>query len=204
MDMKEKNKSTLQDALRNLPSHEPEEQVWNRIQHHLGKHENPLQEAIQQLPKYDPPATVWEAIETKLEQPGSKIRRLFPVYRVAAAAVLLIAAVAAWFLLPKDIATTAQLSHRVEMVDASLLQRDWKEDEADFEVVDQLCGQYPFICSNPDMLVLKEELKELTEAKESLENALGTYGTNPDLIGQIAEIELERTALLKQLLDRII
>ena len=51
---------------------------------------------------------------------------------------------------------------------------------------------------------LQAELEELTMAKNSLEEALGKYGTDIDLIGQLTEIERQRTALLKQILDYFI
>ena len=96
------------------------------------------------------------------------------------------------------------ISYSREIVDASLLQRDWEQDENAFEMINRLCAGSAFTCNNPDMQSLQAELDELTEAKISLEEALGKFGTDVDLIGQLTEIERQRTALLKQILDYFI
>lgn len=210
--MEERNPQTLQQAIRQLPELSPPSAVWSGIRRQL-EHDQadvPLKAALRELPLYNPPDALWVQIESAIteEMPAKRrslVRRLWPA--VAAAAVI-----SGLFLVKPDLffgSTQAveYASARLvseELVDPMLLERDWREDEQGFQFVEDLCNKKPFMCSNPDVQGLKLELAELTEAKSRLEVALGDYGTDLYLIQQLKEIELERTELLKEMLERMI
>jgi len=205
--MQEQDPSKLRNALRQLPSYNPPEDLWQAISADLRQQEAdvPLRQAISDLPTYEPPTMVWQGIEQALEPATSTpiIRKLW--FRVAVAAAVL--AGCFWFVQgfqSSEITYQVVLSTSQEQVDARLLARDWQQDEEGFETVAQICEQKPFLCSNSDIQSIQAELEELTSAKESLENALGKYGTDVFLIQELKEIELERTELLKKMVERLI
>ena len=211
--MEERNPQTLQTAIGHLPEHTPPPALWSAISRQLeqDRADVPLQAAIRELPLYSPPDALWDQIESAMaeeEVPVKRrgiVRRLWPA--VAAAAVI-----GGLFFVKPDLffggtQSIEYASARLvseELVDPMLLERDWREDEQGFQFVENLCSKKPFMCSNPDVQNLKMELAELTEAKSRLEVALGDYGTDLYLIQQLKEIELERTELLKEMLERMI
>ena len=205
--MQEKNREVLTKLLGELPVYQPPAGVWERLDHYLSI---PSQKGWNNLPEYQPPDDIWHRIESGLDTPVS---RPLPVNRLKrvlpwAASVAATLAMVVWFVQPSSHAGSGDgkvsLSYSREVVDASLLQRDWEQDEEAFDMINRLCAGASFTCANPDMQSLQAELEELTMAKNSLEEALGKYGTDIDLIGQLTEIERQRTALLKQILDYFI
>lgn len=202
--MLEKNRQILQALLRELPEYQPPGDVWEGVENALSS-PAPLR-LDKMLPVYNPPDSVWEKIDSALAAPVSEkrpVRRILPWLAGAAASL----AALVWFLQPGSIhgASTESVafSYGKEVVDDALLARDWQQDDDAFALVDRLCAS-SFTCSNPDMNTLRTELDELTEAKTALENTLGKYGTDVDLIGQLAEIERQRTTILKRMLEYLI
>ena len=201
--MRELNKETLTEALQQLPSYEPEEQAWTNILQGLS--DVPLKETIAEMQDHDPPDSVWDRIETDLQKPA-RIRTLF-TRGWAAAAGLAILISAAWFLgqnLDGGTPLEATISYSVEVVDETILQLDWNEDEKDFVVLEDICSQHPFLCNRPDIQALRSELADLTSAKGEIVQVLGPYGTDINLIEKLTDIEMERTKLLKQILIQVI
>ena len=206
--MKEKNKNILDQLLKQLSAYQPPAGVWEQLENTLSK---PAGNGLDTLPQYMPPDEVWARIESGLnptagQKPkGSIVKTILPWAAGIAAAITGIV----WFFnngtsLSSSKEGAVTISYSREVVDATLLQRDWEQDEEAFELVNRLCASSAFTCTNPDMLSKQAELDELTEAKQLIEEALGKYGTDADMIGQLAEIERQRTALLKQILDYFI
>ncbi len=203
--MKEKNRRTLKEALRHLPAYEPGEGVWVRIEGELERaaREAPLRRALQELPEYEPPERVWASIERKLDErpPRQRLRRSF--LRAAAAVALLIAG--AWALKqtlrPGE---SSQLRYATETVDPALLQLNWEEDREAFEAWKALCREKLATCRQPEIIELQNELQELEEARQALREALGRYGTDLQLIAQMRNIELQRTEVLKEIIEKLI
>lgn len=202
--MLEKNRDILEKLVRQMPAYAPPPEVWERVEQSL---EVVPKNGLDRLPVYEPPARVWEQIETGLEgrrKAPLPLRRLLPWAAGIAASLTGVI----WFShsapSPETTSAKVTITYSKEMVDPVLLQRDWNQDAEAFELVNRYCSSSPFVCENPDLKSLQAELDELTEAKNSLETALGNYGTDVDLIGQLTEIERQRTALLKQMLDYFI
>ena len=207
----EKNKQTLRDALEDLPSYAAPDGIWAKLEEELNQEakDAPLQVALRGLPTYEPPAAVWDQIETQLPSTG-KLRVLRSsnmrwIGLAAAAVALLLLARPFWQSTSSQaIAYETTVSYRTETVDARLLDRDWTDDEQAFAQVDELCERHPFLCKLQDITDMRTELQELTQAKEALQTALGSFGTDQHLLKQMTKIELERTQLLKKLLNRMI
>lgn len=203
--MLEKNRPILQALLRKLPVYQPPNDVWDGVENALSS-PAPLP-LDKMLPVYDPPDEVWEKIDAAIAIPTAgkrQLRRLLPWLAGAAASL----AALIWFLQPNTIVGATEesvtFSYGKEIVDDALLARDWQQDEDAFAMLEHLCANSSFSSSNPDMNTLRTELDELTEARQALENALGKYGTDIDLISQLAEIERQRTTLLKKMLEYFI
>ena len=197
--MLEKNKDKLSQLLGQLPVYQPPGEVWEQIEQSFPEKSA---KGLERLPQYEPPERVWTKIESGLNQKTPKPRPYLLWITAAAAVTALVWLV--WSAAPLEVnsgATVSGISFSREFVDASLLQRDWEQDDEDFELVSKLCATSSFTCANPDMQTLQMELEELTEAKEALEKALGTYGADADMIAQLAQIERRRTAILKRMLD---
>ena len=80
--MKELNRNTLLEAIRNLPIHTVPESVWKKIVPHLPE----TTSLKKHLPKYAAPEAAWDQIESTLDQTQSRSMRS---WLVAAAATIL-------------------------------------------------------------------------------------------------------------------
>ena len=208
--MKEHNKKTLIEALSSLREYDPPEELWEKIEAEteVGKDEIFPANLLQSLPVYDPPETVWAGIEKELHRkPTGRLVRFGWRRAVAVAASMAFLVVAFWKMgnntttVPPD---HVDLSFSTETVDPMLLARDWDEDEEVFREYLQFCEAKKFICEQPEFKLLQAELEELTTAKEDLVAAVGAFGTDPALIIQLKEIELERTGILKKMMVMLI
>lgn len=229
--MKEINKHTLIEALASLKDYQPPAAVWDHLERELvlqnkvselRDYEPPtevwetinnglvLSRAISNLPVYDPPTTIWNNLQRNLETPKSKptaiIRQLgkWKQYAAAAAVIGLIALIGLGEWGKTTNAVSETLVFATETIDDQLLNRDWNEDEDAFVYLMSICKEKVLACENPEFKSLKFELEELNDAKNMLESAIGEYGTDPNLISQMREIEFARTNIVKQMIDVVI
>ena len=203
--MKELNRSTLVEALSMLPEYNPPDELWQQVETELDLLSVlPEKESIaEHLPEFDPPETVWQNISSQLQNEG----RVVPLHRwvagMAAAIVLLLASW--WALKPtQSVPDEGIISYSVEVMDPLLEVNDWDQDEDAFQQFMAMCQNGHFICDQPSFKNLESELKELTEAKNALKEAMGAYGASPALVQQMKEIELERTDILKKMMVMLI
>lgn len=124
-------------------------------------------------------------------------------YAVAAALLCLLVAVV--FIRPIGTQTSVagQISIKQETLDgqlSALWTESSQEDDA-FEMVQHLCQAQSPVCEAPEFKNLKTELDELTEAKNTLRHAMGQYADDPELASQMADIERERSAILRELVE---
>ncbi len=209
--MKEFNKKTLIEALSSLKEHDPPGSVWQDIDMEMeeGKSAFVPDKILMELPEYEPPTRIWQTIVGYLEQ-GNKTKIIGIGWEkplaVAASAALL---VAAYFLFNNSQNTVVSpadyvIGYSVEELDDKLFAKDWKEDDDAFELYQELCYSKNYICQHPEFQVLQREFEELSQAVNELEIAIGSYGTNAELIVQIKDIELERTDIFKRMLVMLI
>lgn len=203
--MKEINRSTLIEALSMLPEHDPPDHLWEVVETELDLlNVLPESEPVAQvLPEFEPPSDLWNKITTELDGGG----KMIPIWkwsaRVAAALVFILAT---WWLMNIEQAPLDEgvLSYSIEVLEPSLEEADWDEDEDAFQQFMTLCQTGNFVCEQPAFRNLKSELEELTEAKNDLKDAMGAYGASPELVQQMKQIELERTDLLKKMMVMLI
>lgn len=201
--MKEKNRQTLIDALRHLPVHRAPAVLWEEIEQELAA-EKLLQAGMNRLPQYNAPANAWAGIESQLDIPTparTKIRRLRPVVlRVAAAILIGLVAWQGW----QQLAQRPSVTYlKGEEIQTFAFARDWDADEADFAEVTALFTAYCERERNPRDCQLQEDLAELNAARRELTQAVDTYGADPQLIKQLSKIELDRSAIVRQMAQRI-
>jgi hypothetical protein len=228
--MKEINKHTLIEALASLPEYEPPCSIWKAIDDQLVLHrgvaaleeyeppslvwdniqnELVLQKSISELPEYAPPTLVWNNIAEQLgmvkpQQQGRVVSMKKWIRYAGAAAVIGILTIFGLELINPIENGDGQLSYHVETVDEDLFKNDWNEDEDAFEYLMNICKERTIDCENPEFKSLKMELEELNDAKSMLEEAIGSYGTNANLIAEMREIEFARTDIVKRMIDNVI
>jgi hypothetical protein len=197
--MQEQNKHLLQHALGQLPAYEPPMGIWEEIQTALDA-DQVLQEQLPGLPIHTPPDAIWDAIEHQLPKQPRFGRVLF--LRLAAAAVLLGMAIGMWWLTGGR-AEEAVIVQTQEIADPNILETTQAPEDSAFLFVQKFCETQVPICQDPAFEALKTELDELSEAKEALRTALGSYSDDPALAEQMIRIERERSALLQQIMQLI-
>lgn len=203
MTVQEQNYETLRNAINRLPSYEPGISVWNAIDRRLTSEET-LDHAIAQLPSYAPPAAVWERITEDLEKPA-KVRRLRPVWIGIAAAAVAVFAVGIYLWnsqVPEPMETIQVVYKQVEKPN-HILKADWDEEDAEMQAVVDAFAQKASFVKQVDDESLLSEWKELNNAKAEIKTMLAKYGNDPDLVQTIAEIERQRSAVVKQMATEI-
>ncbi len=207
--MKELNKHILTKAIDSLPEFEPPLAIWDYIEDNLTNDfsDARLREKLQTLPSYDPPELVWEGIDAGLDkQPkfGAGVIQFNNWRRIASiAATLTILLFAGWWLINAE-SNDNSLAYSTEVLNEDLFKQDWDDDEGAFDELMQLCKIKIATCKEPEFQRLQEELDELNNAKIALKNALGKFGTDPNLISQIRDLELERTEKMKKMIEKLI
>jgi len=202
--MNELNHNTLQHALQRLPEYEPPAALWDVLEESLDAEEM-LGESVRALPTYEPPAQVWENLEAALEQKiAAKPALRVAIFRrmVAAAAVGLVL-LSAWWFFKTENSSGEQIVVSQEKLDEQIRASVQEEEDSAFELVQTLCQSRAPVCEQPEFKNLKSELDELTQAKESLRQALGQYGDDPSLAAQLVRIERERSGVLRQMMSMI-
>lgn len=202
--MKELNHNTLQQAMRRLPQYEPPAGLWDALEESLNAEEQ-LSAAARTLPKYEPPAQVWENLETALEQnlATKPVLRVAIFRRVMAAAAVGLILLSAWWLFKTGNVGAEQIVVSQARLDEQIRASVQEKEDTAFELVQTLCQSRAPVCEEPKFKTLKSELDALTEAKESLRQALGQYGDDPSLVAQLVRIERERSGLLRQIMSLI-
>ena len=86
---------------------------------------------------------------------------------------------------------------------ASYHSSDWSADEEAFRQVVDFCKDQFHRCDQEDFRILRDELLELNDARTEIMAILEHYGQDAELLIQLTSIEQERSALLKQMVDKI-
>lgn len=202
--MNELNHNTLQHALQRLPEYEPPAGLWDALEEALDAEEM-LGESVRALSTYEPPAKVWENLEAALEQKNAAKPALRGAIfrRVMAAAAVALVLLSAWWWFQTGNSTAEQIIVSQEKLDEQIRASVQEEEDSAFELVQTLCQSRAPVCEQPEFKTLKSELDELTQAKESLRQALGQYGDDPSLATQLVRIERERSGVLRQMMSMI-
>ncbi len=203
----EKNKATLEAAIRSLPVHSAPEGLWVDIEQHLAEADqfDQMSKAARELPVHPAPDHLWNSIASDLEKPGALHRPLWrrPSVQVAASLLILIMAVGIYQWRSTSSALPITVSVDQEMADPTLLVSDWDTEEVAVAEVVQLYQNY--LNSFPDRSERNwlEEYQELSQDRRDLKAAMDRYGRDAQMINQLADIERERAKILKRMAQQI-
>ena len=209
----ERNKQTLRDALNHLPRHRPPEGLEGAIFGEVNRtrHEAPLRRALAELPTYEAPAAteaaLFERLQRETQQPRRTARvvrlRRFARYGVAAAVAVLLLVL---FNPPGGGETDlpiGTIAYSTEVMDEHISLAGFDEDQEIFAEILAVCEVRKFTCEQDRFVGLRDQLEELNDARNMLREAIGSYGTDPDLVAQLTKLERERSGVLKELLQVI-
>ena len=189
----EKNKNTLSAALKKIPEQPVRDKVWSNIEQELF-----LQESLQDLPLHIPSSTVWDEIEEEL---GERTKTIHLLRKIAAVGVLL--SIGLWWT-NTSISSSVTLSYSQEQIDQRFIKDDWNSEVIEIEELEALCQYQQFACVNASFKSRQVELNELESVKQELVNAIDTYGKDATLIGQLKELEFERTTVIREMYQSLL
>lgn len=199
----EHNKDNLERALEQMRTYEPPLGLWDQISagmEEAGQDQQVLNEAVDRLPSYTPPVGVWNRLTRVLDQDTNRQklqvvrRRQFMAW--AAVVALLISATAwLWY----EPGPKVSLQYAQETVKEFSAAQDWNLDEPTFAKMEDLLSGV----NDPEINQLRLEYEELSTAHQDVEAMLVSYGQDPQLIRQMADIERERTDIYRQIIEQI-
>ncbi|PSR13933.1 MAG: hypothetical protein DA408_04095 [Bacteroidetes bacterium] len=200
----EKNRNSLKRALGQLPSYDPPAHAWEQLLPRIGEEplpdEAPLQEAIGQLPAHTPPAAVWNHLNKTLDEEKSTRHTRLTVRRrgfAIAASLALLTTVAYWVF--REPPPKVSLQYSQEILQQFKLDIDWNADQSTFDRLEEELASI----NDPVVNKLRLEYEELMAAHLDVEAMLKSYGQDPQLIRQMADIERERTDIYRQIIELI-
>ena len=154
------------------------------------------EDIINNLSTYSPPEMVWERIENELDKP--KTRSLWTIYLAAACVTALV--VGSWWYFQNPV---ENITYSEEKINKSFVPTTSLEVEKQNAKIEAICAEKITVCEKPEFKSLKLELDELNTAHKQLKEVIGNYNPDPTLIAQLADIETERSAVLKKLVEKI-
>jgi hypothetical protein len=205
MSASEKNRKSLKDALQRMRSYDPPSSSWSRLEGRLDEplpveDETPLERALVQLPGHTPPPDVWNKLNSELDknQTAKRIRLKQRKQWLALAATLaLVVSAAVWVF--REPPPKVTLQYGEETLQQFSLDIDWNLDEDIFVQLEAYLDQ----TNDPTVNKLRVEYEELSSAHSDVEKMLRSYGQDPQLVRQMAEIERERTDIYRQIIELI-
>lgn len=190
----EKNVNILRDALGKFPSSGPSDFIWTEIERKL--YDVPLKKALDKLPDFEPDEFVWESIESKTAKSAGKI-----AYGWYVAAVLLVAGIGGLWTTQKNPTPTIAFSQ--ELIDPRLQFKTEHITNEQYEKLKAYCEAETTVCSNKNFKRLQDEYEMLQTASHQLQQAMGQYNTEPELVRQFSVVEREKVEVLNEMAKMI-
>ncbi len=177
-----------------LPEYEPSDDVWNGIESKLN--DDVLQKSISKLNIYEPKVDLWNEIERNLTPKVIKFRAWRWVS--VAASVAVITGIIFWYNTDNQSITFAE-----QKLDENLLLNPADDSQPQYEMIVAYCKQQTYVCENTEFKALKTELEELNTASNQLKKVVGQYNTDPELITQLTNIEVQKSDILRKMAAKI-
>lgn len=190
----EYNINNLREALAKLPSSGPSDQIWLEIDRKLS--EIPLQNALKELPVFEPDEHIWAAIEVKVPNRS----RSNMVWWYAAAMILVGGITGLW---ASKRSTTPMVAYSQEIVDERLQAKKDQETDQQYEKLKAYCEAETMVCNDKNFKRLQQEYEKLQTATQQLQQAMGAYNTEPELIRQFSLVEQEKAEVLNEMAKMI-
>lgn len=190
----EYNINNLREALAKLPSSGPSDQIWLEIDRKLS--EVPLQNALKELPVFEPDEHIWAAIEGKV--PNRSRSNMAWWY---AAAVILVGGITGLWASKRS--TAPMVAYSQEIVDERLQAKKDQETDQQYEKLKAYCEAETMVCNDKNFKRLQQEYEKLQTATQQLQQAMGAYNTEPELIRQFSLVEQEKAEVLNEMAKMI-
>lgn len=204
--MEEKNKNTLNDALKQLPDYSPKDELWESLEEKLNTegeiNHQTLVTSIRRLPVFAAPEQIWQKIETQLS--GRKIR-LFTTGRLAAAVTgLIIIGAGIWWIFGSG----TGLSGNPQTYSEKSISAPFPNTEAEIAEYDhQLAEQEEELLECIDQLPERESekiqpvldmLESITATRDSMIILLDQQ-SHPGTLRRLQSLESRRKELIGEL-----
>lgn len=199
----------LNERLGELPSHEPDRELWSVIEAWLETDEA-ISRRLQELPQYAPSVQTWEAIEAALpagspasSQAGSPerpSRRLIYIAAATAAAVILILGIPWLMRSGQEIVVESEITV-TEEYDGGTVVKSTEEDP--LAVIENLCRTGVPVCQSEAFREKLQLCRELDVELRQLETVIGQVGDSPEIIQAVIRIENLKSGTLQELIQMI-
>lgn len=201
----EKNRNSLKDALNRMRTYSPDDNLWSDLERKLDEavteqDDTPLDLAVEKLPAYTPPPAVWNKLNHTLDktQTAKRIQlKQRQRWLAIAASLALIVSAAAWVFREPPPKVTFQYAE--ETIQRFGVDIDWRLEGDTFAQLEEFMDN----TNDPAINKLRVEYEELSSARTDVEEMLRSYGQDPQLVRQMADIERERTDVYRQIIELI-
>lgn len=173
----------------NLPEYEPSDNVWLKIEAKLNQ--DSFQQVVKNLPEYEPEEEVWVNISSQLNNAKSS-----PIKWAVAASIIV--GFALYFSLKNN-----EVTYTKQEIVPDLLLTENDKSQYGYEEIKKICNEDRIVCEKPEFKELETELEELNTASIELKMAIGKYNTEPELITQLAEIENQKSDIIRKMVAQI-
>lgn len=201
MKMEERNKHTLDAAIKGLKQYDPPTELWSKINAVMDA-DRAINVRVEALPTHTPPSNLWNKIQESLpekEAIKSTEPKVVPLWKkLSIAASFLLVLSAGMWLFSRDY-SDLEYTVTTEKVNPKIFRSTWHEDDASFDVVIQEISTSPVLSKQEDVKRMLYEWQELQAARVEVEDMIRRYGNDAQVLDQIKDIELDRTVLIKKM-----
>lgn len=190
----EQNHNNLKKALAGMRQYEPDENLWASLTEKLN--EQRLHQALKLLPDHEPDAALWELISNKSPRP---MQSAFMWW--CAASILFIAGMLGIWTSVRE--NKPAVAYSEEKADPRLRIGAEQVTDVQYRKLKAYCEMETIVCNRLDYKNLQQEYERLSSAATQLEQAIGEYNTEPELIRQYNDVEQKKARVLNEMAKMI-
>lgn len=190
----EQNRNNLKKALGGMQEYEPGENLWASLNEKLT--EQRLRQALRQLPDHEPDEVLWELISRKSPRP---MQSAF-LWWFAASVLFTAGILGIWISVGKNKPTVA---YSEEKADPRLRIGAEQVTDVQYQKLKAYCEAETIVCNSLDYKNLQQEYETLSSAATQLEQAIGEFNTEPELIRQFNDVEQKKARVLNEMAKMI-
>lgn len=190
----EQNRNNLKKALGGMQEYEPDENLWASLNEKLT--EQRLRQALRQLPDHEPNEVLWELISRKSPRP---MQSAF-LWWCAASVLFTAGILGLWISVGKN---KPAVAYSEEKADPRLRIGAEQVTDVQYQKLKAYCEAETIVCNSLDYKILQQEYETLSSAATQLEQAIGEFNTEPELIRQFNDVEQRKARVLNKMAKMI-
>jgi len=190
----EQNRNNLKKALGGMQEYEPGENLWASLNEKLT--EQRLRQALRQLPDHEPDEVLWELISRKSPRP---MQSAF-LWWFAASVLFTAGILGIWISVGKN---KPAVAYSEEKADPRLRIGAEQVTDVQYQKLKAYCEAETIVCNSLDYKNLQQEYETLSSAATQLEQAIGEFNTEPELIRQFNDVEQKKARVLNEMAKMI-